>query len=240
MFDLNGFIKLHIRMSVYEISIAKKGWLKIILAVLIVALSLAFQTVTTRYDATGYPKSVIKKQWINLFDGETLNGWHALPGGSWNVEDGILVGRSDQKEDRHGILVSDKQYKNFEIEVVYKAVKGNSGLYFRSKEVGDVYGVLGFQAEIDPAENAGGLYETGGRQWVSQPSPEEVKKYYKPGEWNSMRVLAVNGDITVTVNGTTSADLHNDPGSKQGHFGLQLHGGQEMLVMFKVIRIKEL
>lgn len=55
-----------------------------------------------------------------------------------------------------------------------------------------------------------------------------------------MRVRAADADITVTVNGTTTALLKNDPGRSKGHFGLQLHGGQEMLIMFKSIRIKEL
>ena len=183
---------------------------------------------------------LVSEKWQSLFDGKTLSGWHALPGGSWKVEDGILVGRSDSKEERHGILVSDKEYKNFEIEVVFKAVKGNSGLYFRVDETGDMYGVAGFQAEIHPEEFVGGLYETGGRQWVSQPTAEEVKKYNQVGDWNTMRVRAVDGDIKVIVNGTTTASLKNDSGRKKGHFGLQLHGGQEMLVMFKTIRIKEL
>lgn len=179
-------------------------------------------------------------KWHNLFDGKTTNGWHALPGGKWTVENGILTGRSDQNEEHHGILVSDKQYKNFEIEIVYKSVKGNSGLYFRCDEVGGLYGVSGFQAEIHPTDDAGGLYETDGRQWVVKPKEEDVKKYYKAGDWNKMCVRAVDGNIRVTVNGTTTADLKNDPGRKQGHFGLQLHGGQDMLVMFKSVRLKDL
>ena len=217
-----------------------KNWLKIISAAGIATLLMAFQTARDQHIRDEHPRVIVQEKWENLFDTKSLNGWHALPGGRWTVEDGILIGRSDEKEERHGILVSDKKYKNFEIEVVYKAVKGNSGLYFRVDEVGDQYGVTGFQAEIDPVENVGGLYETGGRQWVSQPSAEDVKKYYKPGDWNTMRVRAVDGDITVTVNGSTSASLRNDPGRKEGPFGLQLHGGQEMLVMFKVIRVKEL
>ena len=211
-----------------------------IFAVGIGSLSLAFQTVTSRHQESDSSKPVTKEEWQSLFDGKTLKGWHALPGGTWKVEDGVLVGRSDQKEERHGILVSDKQYDNFEIEIVYKSVEGNSGLYFRAEEIGDLYGVLGFQAEIHPTDDAGGLYETGGRQWVAKPGEEDVRKYYKAGDWNTMSVRAVNGEITVTVNGTTTAKLHDDPGSKKGHFGLQLHGGQQMLVMFKVIRVKEL
>lgn len=220
-------------MRILRSDVAQKSWPIIML---VVSTAFAIQAVNRNHD-TG---SVFKDKWQNLFDGKTLNGWHALPGGTWTVEDGILVGRSDVKEERHGILMSDKEYSNFEIEVVFKAVKGNSGLYFRVEEIGGVYGVLGFQAEIHPEEYVGGLYETGGRQWVSQPKEEDVKKYNKQGDWNTMRVRAVDGDITVTVNGTTTSKLQNDPGRKQGRFGLQLHGGQEMLIMFKAVRIKEL
>jgi hypothetical protein len=133
-----------LKMSVYKSPIAKKSWLKMIFAVgIAAALSLAFQTVTSRHE--DYSKAVIKDGWKALFDGKTLKGWHALPGGTWNVEDGILVGRSDQKEERHGILVSDKQYKNFEIEVVFKAVKGNSGLYSESMKLVNCTGYWDFK-----------------------------------------------------------------------------------------------
>ena len=212
----------------------------IILFVALTSFSLSFQKFDGYEAPVVNPQPDIQPKWQNLFDGKTLNGWHALPGGTWTVENGTIVGRSDQKEERHGILVSNKQYKNFEIEIVYKAVKGNSGLYFRVEEVGDVYGVVGFQAEVDPVADVGGLYETGGRQWVVKPKAEDVKKYFKAGDWNTMRVRAVDGDVTVTVNGTTTAALKNDPGRKQGYFGLQLHGGQDMLVMFKSVRVREL
>lgn len=145
----------------------EKNWRKIIIAIGLSVLSVA-QT-----------ESIAQDKWQDLFDGATLNGWHALPGGSWQVEDGILVGKSEQKEEHHGVLVSNKEYKNFEIEVVFKSVKGNSGLYFRVDETGDLYSVAGFQAEIHPEEYVGGIYETSGRGWVVQPNQEEVKKYNK-------------------------------------------------------------
>ena len=132
-----------------------------------------------------------------------------------------------------------KKYKDFHIKVVYKAVKGNSGLYFRVDEVDDAVGVYGFQAEIDPDKDAGGLYETGGRAWVRQPTSQEVETWYKKGEWNTMEVIAKAGDITVLVNGKTSAKLINDPGRREGHIGLQLHGGMEMEVYFKEVLIRE-
>lgn len=186
------------------------------------------------------PENEYFKKWVSLFDGKTLNGWHTIPGGQWLVEDGAIVGRSEKSDARHGLLVSDETYKDFEIKVRYKAIKGNSGLYFRADEVGGVVGVHGFQAEIDPNNDAGGLYETGGREWVVKPTAEQVKTWYKPGEWNQMTVRAVEGNITVHVNGKKTAELTNDPGRSEGHIALQLHGSMDMDVQFRDIKIRKL
>lgn len=180
------------------------------------------------------------QQWQPLFNGKNLNGWHILPGGDWKAGKGIITGTSSAAESRHGLLVSDKTFSDFEIEIDYKAVKGNSGLYFRCEEVKDAVGVFGFQAEIDPDKDAGGLYETGGRAWVVQPTPQDVKKWFKPGAWNTMKVRAQGKDITVWVNGIQSAKLVNDPGRTSGHIALQLHGGMDMEVYFRKIRIRQL
>ena len=184
--------------------------------------------------------SIQAQRWINLFNGKNMDGWHILPGGDWKVQDGIIAGTSPAAEPKHGLLVSDSVFADFEIEVSYKAVKGNSGLYFRAQEVADAVGVYGFQAEIDPDKDAGGLYETGGRKWVVQPSAAEVKKWYRPGKWNTMKVRAVGKDITVWVNGKQTAHLTNDPGRTAGRIALQLHGGMDMEVYFRTVRIKQI
>lgn len=181
-----------------------------------------------------------KEKWVSLFDGKTLKGWHTIPGGEWKMAKGIVVGISLKSDERHGLLVTDKSYKNFKIRLKYKAITGNSGLYFRADEVGGTVGVSGFQAEIDPEKDAGGLYETNGREWVIQPKPEDVKKWYKPNQWNEMMVMAQGKNITVHVNGQKTADLTNDPGRTEGHIALQLHGGQDMHVQFKDVEIIEL
>jgi hypothetical protein len=178
-----------------------------------------------------------RSEWTPLFDGKTLSGWHALPGGKWEVKDGVLVGTSQASEPRHGLLVSDKSYKDFTVRLKFRALKGNSGLYFRSEKVDGPVGVHGFQAEIAEAADIGGLYETGGRAWVVQHKPEDVKKYFKPGEWNEMSVSAHGRRIVVNVNGTQTAELKDDPGRLEGHFALQLHGGMDMHVEFKDIEL---
>lgn len=172
-----------------------------------------------------------------LFDGKTLSGWHTIPGGEWKVEEGAIVGHSAAKEPRHGHLVTNDQYGDFTVRLKYKAIKGNSGLYFRIEKVKGDVGVKGFQAEIDPANDIGGLYETHGRAWVVKPTADEVKKYFKPGDWNEMTVTAQGRSVTVTVNGVQTAELKDDPGRTGGYIALQLHGGQDMEVMFKDIEI---
>jgi len=131
--------------------------------------------------------------------------------------------------------VTDKVFKDFTVRLRYKSVKGNSGFYFRVEVVGGNVGVKGFQAEIDPRSNPGGLYETGGRGWVARPSQETVKKCFKPDDWNQMTVSAHGRNIVVHVNGVKTAELKDDPGRLEGHLALQLHGGQDVLVTFKDI-----
>ena len=174
-----------------------------------------------------------------LFDGRTLAGWQVAPGGTWEVKDGVIVGTSPATERRHGMLVSEKQYGDFHLRLKFKSLKGNSGLYFRTERVDSPVTLHGFQAEIAPSGPVGGLYETGGRAWVVRPDAELVARCFKPGEWNAMTVTAKGRNITVQLNGVTTARLTDDPGRLKGHLGLQLHGGNEMHVEFKEIRIKE-
>jgi len=173
-----------------------------------------------------------------LFDGKTLKGWHALPGGSWQAKDGLLVGTSEKSEQRHGLLLSDEAYGDFVVRFKFRVANGNSGFYFRSEKVPGPVGVHGFQAEVDMSPLTSGLYETGGRAWVRQPDAKVTGKLYKPGQWSEMTVTAVGRYVAVALNGTRTVELHDDPGRLRGHFALQLHGGMDMEVQFKDIEIR--
>jgi hypothetical protein len=207
---------------------------------LVPALWFFFNILPTDNNTVHKVTFIQEENWQSLFNHKNLDGWNALPGGKWEVKDGMIVGTSPASEPLHGILLSDKKYGDFKLKVIYKAVKGNSGVYFRVKKVDHAVNVHGFQAEIDPEKDAGGLYETGGRQWVVKPSPEDVKKWYKPDEWNEMIILAEEDHVVVQVNGYKTAELINDPGLRRGHIGLQLHGGMEMEVLFKDIQMVSL
>lgn len=163
------------------------------------------------------------ERWIPLWDGKTFTGWHAIGEGEWKIEHGTIHGRRSQSEARGGFLVTDQTYTDFTIRALFKVGTGNSGLFFRIEEIGDGT-VRGYQAEIDAGQGVGGLYESKGRQWIAQPTAEQVATWFKPGEWNEMRVSARGGHIVVTVNGKKTAELAEDPGRRSGKIAIQVHG----------------
>ncbi|MCP3918639.1 MAG: sulfatase-like hydrolase/transferase [bacterium] len=179
-------------------------------------------------------------EWQPLLTPGTLDGWHTAPGGSWEWEDDVLVGKSPKSETRHGLLISDARYTDFEARLEFRTVSGCSGFYFRVDETEKSTGVAGFQAEVDPSFETGGLYETGGRAWVVKPDPEAMRAIYRPGEWTEMAVRADGRDVEVRVNGQVTAELTDDPGRREGHFALQLHGDQDLHVEFRNVRVREL
>jgi hypothetical protein len=176
------------------------------------------------------------EEWKALWDGKSLEGWHVAGKGTWTIEDGAIRGIQEKSEPEYGHLISDAIFGDFTVRLKFKALKGNSGFYFRVSKEG-FSGVTGFQAEIDATKDVGGLYETNGRGWVVQPSAKDVGIWFKPGEWNEMKVTAKGGDVTVHINGKKSAGISDDPGRKEGHFALQLHGKDDVEVWFKEIEI---
>ncbi|MBK8974677.1 MAG: sulfatase-like hydrolase/transferase [Planctomycetes bacterium] len=170
----------------------------------------------------------------------SFDGWHTKPGGAWFWDGDVLVGESPKSEPRHGLLVSDARYRDFEVRFEFRAVAGDSGFYFRVDEVDGAVGVHGFQAEVDTTPETGGLYETGGRAWVVKPDATAMQDVYRPGEWTRMTLRARGGDVDVRVNGTETARLRGDPGRREGHLALQLHGGQDLHVEFRGLEIREL
>ena len=180
-------------------------------------------------------------KWQPLFNGKDLDGWHPVPGGKWEVVDGTILGTSPRSEPRHGLLMTDKRFKNFRVRARFKVTSGDSGFYFRVEKTNTHVSVRGFQAEVDNSREVGGLYETSIRAWVSKPDPNLIARTVKPGEWTDLLVTAVGDDITVSLNGVKVTELLGDKKClKEGHIALQLHGGQDMRVQFKDLSIMEL
>ena len=117
----------------------------------------------------------------------------------------------------------------------------------------------GYQADMDGAGAiVGYLFCTGqhlvgqrgadvllagnGRKQVERfASDAEMRKLYRAGDWNDIRIVAKDRIVAVWINGvrTTSVD---DPRAEflpaRGHIALQLHQGPAMTVEFRNLRVR--
>jgi len=176
-----------------------------------------------------------KHRWRPLWDGRTLSGWTKSGGGEWTIVEGGLRGVSPSTSDQRGFLMTDRELGDFTVRLKYKAVKGNSGVFFRMSTAAS--GVVGYEVEVDPTRDAGGLLEPRGRQWIVKPELAKVAEYYKADDWNELTISAHGRRIVLHVNGEKTADLVNDPGRQAGRLALQINPRQDLEVWFKDIEL---
>src|SRR5215831_8971330 len=181
--------------------------------------------------------------WVSLFDGKDLDGWQPNGTEKWTVEDGAVMGQSTTG--KYGYLTTVKTYSNFTLRLHFKPLaNGNSGVFIRSKITGldPEHGpdIEGMQVEVDPSvgKHTGGLYESGGRGWVAQPTAQG-EQALKAGEWNELEVSVHGAHIVTQLNGTKIVDF-TDPAPKftDGVIGLQIHTGGGVKVRWRDIYLK--
>ena len=208
-----------------------------------------------------------------ITDGKTLAGWHISSqtghgtGGKWVVENGAFVGSQD-RPGNGGIILTDKQYGDFEVIVEMNNDYGpDSGLFLRSNEKGQAY-----QAMVDYHDNGNlmGVYGEGIGGFVSmnfkthetpdkiteEPcpgfplpfKPEQWSKVWKHGRWNELRARIVGNPPAVTtwINGVKIMEWKDTEKRlpDTGSIALQVHGGSigftDKFVRYRNVRVKEL
>ena len=179
------------------------------------------------------------KGWVALFNGKDLSGWQNYGAEKWTVEKGEILGEAVTKA--YGYLGTEKTYKNFEMKGKFKAEgTGNSGIFYHSTING--VNIQGVQVEVDPRPDGhtGGLYESGGRNWLVWPNPAG-EKAMKVGEWNDVQFSVQGNHIVTRVNGVLALD-YTDPAPKysDGVIALQLHSGGEGKMRFKDLYVRPL
>jgi hypothetical protein len=179
------------------------------------------------------------KAWVPLFNGKDLGGWKNYGVEKWTVQNGEIHGEAVTKA--YGYLGTEKTYKNFEMRGKFKAEgTGNSGIFYHSTI--DGVNIAGVQVEVDPRPgmHTGGLYESGGRNWIVWPNPEG-EQAMKVGDWNDVHFTVRGNHIVTRINGVLALD-YTDPAPKyaDGVIALQLHAGGEGKMRFKDLSVREL
>lgn len=174
-----------------------------------------------------------------LFNGKDLDGWQVYGTEKWYVEDGLLVSESGPDAE-YGYLATDKNYKDFELELEFlQEADGNSGVFFRS----DIEGtkISGWQVEVAPPDlHTGGIYESYGRGWLIKPEPnkEDVLNY---GDWNKMKIRVEGDKVQTWLNGEEMVNFSDEKiGEANGKIALQIHDGGGIKVFWRNIKLSEL
>jgi hypothetical protein len=183
--------------------------------------------------------------WEPLFNGRDLSGWTPLGSAHWRVEDGVIVGTQDGDPSLHGLLTTNRQFKDFELYIDFNLEehgKYNSGVYLRNEP--GVERQTGYQVNIGRGvvgEYSGGLYRNG---WLGKGDEKDTIR--KPGEWNTLHITADGPHILVDLNGTRVVDYTQNPDDPKllapGVIGLQTYGAEHYAghIRFRNIKVREI
>lgn len=196
--------------------------------------------------------------WQLLFDGKDLSQWRNFKqdglSDKWVIDGGAikLTGAGG------GDILTKARYQDFDLRLDWKISEGgNSGVLILADETGEH--IYSHAPEIQILDNerhpdnkldthrSGSLYDM-----IASPAAS----HRVAGEWNQLRILLDQGQLTVWQNGvqTASVGIHSAEwqrlvaaskfadwagfaANRSGHIGLQDHGD---VVWFKNLKIKEL
>ena len=196
---------------------------------------------------------------IELFDGKTLKGWKIVGGnGQYKVEDGCILGYGKNVKG-NTFLRTEKTYGDFELTYEFKFDDrtGNSGLMFRALQKPSEDGngrVNGYQCEGDNKDRSwtAGLYDEARRGWLfpNKGNKEQCEKFtaqgrklFKWDDWNTIKIRCKGNHIQTWLNGEKRVDFIDKDekhDTREGFFGLQVHGGKSCNVRWRNLRLKQL
>ena len=199
---------------------------------------------------------------VPIFNGTSLEGWEGKPE-FWSVKDGVIVGETTAEKPTKGntfLIWRQGTLDDFELVLEYRLTGGNSGVQYRSKDLGD-FVVGGYQGDFEAGTTYSGiLYEERGRgilakrgeritiaadgtKTAGEPigATEELQKVIKPGDWNQLRIVAQGPKLQHFINGqlmSETTDEQEGKRSAEGILALQLHAGPPMKAEFRGIKLK--
>lgn len=199
-----------------------------------------------------------------LFDGSTLAGWDGDPA-VWSVAGGAIVGATTAEKPIKGNTFAfwrGGAPADFELRLQWKIEGGNSGVQYRSKDIGN-WVAAGYQADIDAGHAYTGiLYEERGRgimalrgekvlrwpngnkQVVAKLGEDKaLRDAIRNDDWNDYTIIADGIRLIQKINGVTTVDFIDEEEAKRaasGVLALQLHAGPPMTVRYRSIRLRVL
>ena len=168
------------------------------------------------------------RDWVTLFAGHDLASFDTLGNAQWNIIEGYVEADGGMAS----FLVTKGQYADFELRVEFwPSADANSGVFIRCENPAEVsaetcYEVNIFDQNENPDNRTGAIIE------YSAPMTS-----IEAGEqWNTYVIRAEGPNISVTLNGTTVAEIE-DSTHAAGAIALQNNGG---LIRFRNVVLRPL
>ena len=158
-------------------------------------------------------------EWINLFDGTSLDGWRAYNGDQmppgWKIVDSVLTFKTEQilEQDydykgNRDIMYGEEEFENFELYLEWKIPKGgNSGIYYHIKEGYGGFADMAPEYQLLDDENYAEIHDYELKDWqltaadYAMHVPDTSQKVlYPPGQWNSSRIIFTSNNVEHWLN----------------------------------------
>jgi len=171
-----------------------------------------------------------------IFTGTDLTGWKVPDGndaaGWYKAIDGVLKIQSDASK-VGSVLWTEQSYHDFVISFDFQFGEGviDTGIHLRNQDQIQI-GISGsLKRDMTGSPYVGGKYPV---------EAKGVADLLKPKEWNSMKIEARGMHYLVWLNGQQVLDFTSTTGIPEGPIGIQLHGGKDMGVEYRNIKLAEL
>lgn len=196
--------------------------------------------------------------WVLLFDGQSTRGWMSPKGKplpDTHVQEGSL-----NPHPCDYMLTHEKVWENYKLSLDFKiSPRCNSGIFIRTFPLtprpGKDVGFNGLEIAIDDTQTAG-FHDTGAVYDLVQPTRNAMRP---AGQWNHIVITSDRNNLVVELNGEIVSRMNLDEWTepnkrpdgtahkfdvayrdhpRQGHIGLQDHGGDCWFKNIKLLPLK--
>ncbi|MBM3762206.1 MAG: DUF1080 domain-containing protein [Acidobacteria bacterium] len=187
--------------------------------------------------------------WLDLFDGQSLQGWKANSNpASWKVREGLLTASGPVSH----LFYTERSFKNFEFEAeVFTRPGCNSGIYFHTAFQDSGFPKKGFEVQINNTALGEGTYREQKRTGSLYSMRNVPQQLANDEEWSRLAFSVRGKNIQVRVNGLLTVD-YTEPATpvmpptqetgrnlSDGLFALQCHDPNSV-VQFRHLRVRPL
>lgn len=181
-------------------------------------------------DLNEFPKD--KDGYITIFDGKSFKGWRGygkdkMPT-KWIIENGAIkfngAGSGEAQDGDGGDIIFASKFKNFELELEWKASKGgNSGVFYLAQEIeskdpktGEMkmepiyisapeYQILDNENHPDAKLGKDNNRKSASLYDMIPAKPQNAKPF---GEWNKAKIMVYKGTVVHGQNGENVLEYH--------------------------------